>query len=128
VYHFLASRGSALVPKLLGYACEQERIVGFLSEMVVGRFPSVGDEEACLRALNQLHSEGIVHGDINKYNIIVTVNGLKFIDLENAIICPSGRDDDHAQRIQELKVKEIKSLKPALDEKSGSGRPYNEDL
>lgn len=38
VYHFLASRGSTLLPKLLGYACEQERIVGFLSEMVVRRF------------------------------------------------------------------------------------------
>lgn len=124
VFHFLASRGSTLVPKFLGYACEQDRIVGFLSEMVVGRFPSTDDADVCLKGLHQLHSEGVIHGDINKYNIIITADGLKFIDLENAIICSLRRDDD-PERLTELKDKEIENLKPALDEKSGLGQPWN---
>lgn len=67
-----------------------------------------------LERLNQLHSEGIIHEDINKYNIIITVDGLMFIDLENAVICSSERDDDHAKRMTALKVKE--SLKPKTSE------------
>jgi hypothetical protein len=122
VYHYLTTRNSGLVPRLLGYACEQERIIGFLCEMVVGRVPSTDDIEVCRRGLDQLHREGVIHGDINKYNIFITAEGLKFVDLEDAILVDS---IDDAKGL-ESKFEEMERLKPALgDSKSGLGRPWN---
>ncbi|PVH98622.1 hypothetical protein DM02DRAFT_615653 [Periconia macrospinosa] len=121
-YHVLAMLGSNLVPRLLGYACEQDRIVGFLCETIVGRVPTIDDIEACRRALRQLHSQGIVHGDITKYNIVMTAEGPKFIDLEEAII--SSSESDKAPGFAELKDKEIESLEAVLCDESGRGRPW----
>ncbi|KAF2254348.1 hypothetical protein BU26DRAFT_514278 [Trematosphaeria pertusa] len=119
VYHFLATRRSTLVPRLLGYACEQERIVGFLCKMVVGHVPSTDDADACQRGLERLHREGVIHRDINKYNILITAEGPKFIDLEHATVCLlEGNDCSNA------KGKDIEDLMLALDDKSGLGQPW----
>ena len=57
-----------------------------------------------LSALQQLHGLGIVHGDINRYNILMTDEGPKFIDLEVSTVETS---DD-------LKISELESLRGIL--------------
>ncbi|KAB5535257.1 hypothetical protein GE09DRAFT_1227246 [Coniochaeta sp. 2T2.1] len=88
-YHALA--GSPLAPKLLGYVSEQpaspdmdDRVVGFLIEKVDGRHAEPEDLEPCRRDLDQLHRH-LIHGDLAKYNILITTDGPKFIDFEVSI-------------------------------------------
>lgn len=39
---------------------------------------------ACQRSLKKLHSLGILHGDINKYNFLVRDGGVVIVDFETA--------------------------------------------
>lgn len=76
------------MPRLLAYVYENSEgdINGFICEKVDGRPPSPADHDACDAALQQLHSYGVVHGDLVKYNIMMTEKGTKFIDLEHVTL------------------------------------------
>jgi hypothetical protein len=117
-YHAL--RKSSLVPGLLGYACESQdhnRVIGFLVEKVNGHHAELEDLQACIEALEKLHGF-LIHGDICKYNIIVSSEGPKFIDLEDSVLV------DAEKWSIELKDKERQSIARKLADDSGAGRPW----
>lgn len=120
-YHSL--RGSGLVPAFVGYIYEETptRVVGFITEQVIGRHPDdATDSAACLAALRSLHEHGVVHGDVNKYNIIITKDGPKFIDFEESILRNEATDWEQRTRREE------QSLLAGLSDQSGQGAPWEQ--
>lgn len=117
-YHMLSQ--STLVPTLLGYVSEsrdQNRIIGVLLEKVDGRHARPDDLEVCKQALSKLHDH-LIHGDTCRYNIIVTSEGVKFIDLEDSILMGTSRWNT------DLRDKEYQDLAGRLADESGRGRPW----
>lgn len=117
-YHRLAA--CPLVPRLVGYVFEtcQERVIGFLIEKAEGRFPELRDYEEVRQALDQLHRY-LIHGDLVKYNIIMTHQGPIFIDLEASVLIGTKDWSDSAMD------KEKQSLRDKLaDDECGAGRPW----
>lgn len=116
-YHALA--GSSLVPRMISYVSEPtpDRIIGFLVEKLDGRTAELDDLEPCARALDQLH-EYVIHGDLCKYNIFITPQGPKFIDLEHAILAGTDRWS------VVLRDEEKQVLAAKLADTSGAGRPW----
>lgn len=120
-YQFLMDHGFTMVPKLLGYVHEgPHRVIGFLLEEIPGRHATIKDLTICEEALRELH-KFIVHGDLNQYNIIVTNNGLKFIDLEMS----SPKPDHENTEWEAEAAKEMQLLQTALSDDSGQGRPMS---
>ncbi len=121
-YHML--RGSALAPALVGYVYEetQDRVVGFVTEQVVGHYPrdAPTDYAACLAALRSLHEWGLVHGDVNRHNIIMTKDGPRFIDFE-----ASGLRSE-VRNWKQLIQNEEQSLAASLSDQSGLGAPWQQ--
>ncbi|KAG6017798.1 hypothetical protein E4U54_002950 [Claviceps lovelessii] len=117
VYETLTRQGSNLVPRLLGYAYEEthDRAIGLVFEAIPGYHPGIEDLAVCQEALQRLHSSNVVHGDINRYNMLVTQDGVKFIDLELSEI-----GTDHEAKMD----KEMKDLEKQLLDESGTGRPW----
>jgi predicted Ser/Thr protein kinase len=76
--------GHGIGPAFLGHLIEHGRVMGFLIEKVEGRHGHIGDLEASQKVTKRLHSLGIVHGDLNRYNFIVSAAGVTLIDFENA--------------------------------------------
>ena len=115
VYHMLMENGSTLAPKLLAYACDgtTDRVVGFFYEEIIGKYPDQFDSHICEEALMELHDLEVLHGDINRYNIIIAGNGdvVKLFDFEKARIGPEpvGMDWDN------WKVDELLLLFDSLD-------------
>lgn len=64
--------GFPFAPKFLGYVYEEveDRTVGFLMEGIVGRTPGIEDLETCEKTVRLLHGQGIVRGDLIKYNML----------------------------------------------------------
>ncbi|KAL1845141.1 hypothetical protein VTK73DRAFT_1054 [Phialemonium thermophilum] len=116
-YHVL--EGTSLAPKLVGYVSEgsPDRVVGFLVEGIDGRTAELEDLEPCRRALDQLHHH-LVHGDICKYNILITAEGPKFIDFEDSILFGEERWS------AKLRDDEKQILAVKLADTSGAGRPW----
>jgi RIO-like serine/threonine protein kinase len=117
VYQHLMDGGCTLMPKLLGYVYEEaqpRRIIGLLIEAMPGRHAPIDDYSQCEKALRELH-HFIVHGDINPYNIIISDNGPKFVDLF----------DTKDSAWEEQADQEMQLLMAALSEESGLGRPYS---
>lgn len=116
-YHYLNSCGSSLIPRLIGYVYEQpgHRVIGILLEQVTGSHPEPEHFERCKEALQGLHELKIMHGDINKYNMIASSRGLKFIDFENSKM--------HCDRT-ELE-KEMSNMKIKLGDESDEGKPWS---
>ena len=48
------------------------------------RHATPADLEACEQALTNLHQLGILHGDVYRYNILITSRGATLIDFANA--------------------------------------------
>ncbi|KAJ4155622.1 hypothetical protein LMH87_000858 [Akanthomyces muscarius] len=120
VYHRLC--GSAVSPALVGYVYEDthDRVVGFITEELVGHYPeSTDDYVACSEALRDLHEVGVIHGDMNKYNIIMTKDGPKFIDFE------ASRLRDETTDWEKLAEKEKQNLYKGLSDQSGLGAPWD---
>ncbi|EGX93718.1 Protein kinase-like domain [Cordyceps militaris CM01] len=117
-YHLL--RGSSLAPAMIGYVYEDtcDRVVGFITEQAVGPYPEVADHAACAAALHELHEKGIAHGDLNKYNIIMTSNGPKFIDFEASNVRGEAAD------WEQLAQKETQEFYGRLSDESGLGAPW----
>jgi predicted Ser/Thr protein kinase len=82
---YQAIDGHGIGPAFLGHLIEHDRIIGFLIERIEGRHGDISDLGACQSVVKRLHSLGIVHGDLNKYNFIVGPSGkTTLIDFENA--------------------------------------------
>ncbi|TPX14950.1 uncharacterized protein E0L32_005059 [Thyridium curvatum] len=118
-YHCLPKHAPA--PQLLGYVFEEEgidRVVGFLVEFLGGRPAGITDLDPCLRSLAELHRH-LVHGDLCKYNILITEEGPKYIDFERSILCNS---DEWSTSLQD---DERRTLSDKLVDASELGRPYS---
>lgn len=126
VYRMLAERGCNLVPRLSAYVYErsEEQIIGFTCEELHGRVAGPDDYDDCRRSLAKLHTYGIIHGDLNKFNIMITEDGPRFFDLEKSILDTDGdvSKDDFSRRQQE----ELEGLSKALCDEEGWGRPWPE--
>ena len=110
---YQAIDGHGIGPAFLGHLVEHGRVMGFLIEKIDGGNGEIGDLEACESIVKRLHSLGIVHGDLNKYNFIVEPNRTTLIDFENAIKNGS----------KEAMQKEIACLTEQLTEETGRGGP-----
>ncbi|EPQ57819.1 hypothetical protein GLOTRDRAFT_126310 [Gloeophyllum trabeum ATCC 11539] len=106
--------GLGIAPQFLGHLAEEGRVMGLLLEKVEGRLAGIEDLDACRSALKRLHALGILHGDTNRHNYIVTDQGVKVIDFENAIVGGS----------QEQMDEECAQLALQLTETSGRGGGY----
>lgn len=76
--------GHNIGPRFLGYLTEEGRAIGFLLERVEGWHPSISDLPACEAVVKRLHRLGILHGDLNRYNFLVSEKGATLIDFESA--------------------------------------------
>lgn len=106
---------------MLGYVYEetQDRVFGFLFEKISGYCPGIADLGLCQVALRELHGLNIIHGDVNRYNMFVTNEGVRFIDFEDSCIGPI----EETNRWNQMKLDEIRSLPEELSDESGRGRP-----
>jgi len=123
-YNTLSARGCSLIPRLSAYIFErsEEQIIGFICEEFQGRFARPSDYSDCRNSLLQLHSYGVVHGDLNKFNIIITADGPRFFDLEKSVL-----DTDEEISNDEfslLQQEELDGLEKALHDEEGWGRPW----
>jgi predicted Ser/Thr protein kinase len=113
--------GQRIGPGFLGYVSEEGRIIGFLMEKVEGaRYPATSDYAMCEKTLTKLHRLGLLHGDLNKHNILVNSAGATLIDFE----CTR-----KSENIEEFEA-EISNLVEQLDDTSGKGgnqRHYLQD-
>lgn len=101
-------------PKFLGHLTKgpQGKVIGLLIEKLEGRSAGIGDLVACRKALKTLHALGFIHGDVNRYNFIITEAGARLIDFE----------DMESNAAVEAMKKEIDSLEGQLTEETGRGR------
>lgn len=80
--------GQGVGPKFFGHLTEEGRVIGFVMENVDdARSADADDLEACQGALAKLHSLGIKHGDINRYNFLVRDGKAVLVDFETAQRC-----------------------------------------
>ncbi|EXJ79763.1 hypothetical protein A1O3_08046 [Capronia epimyces CBS 606.96] len=75
----------------------------------------------CKEAPRGLHASGLLHGDLVKDSILITSEGLKFIDFEHSS-APPGND---LERWNAMKEQELCSLEAALLDTSGKGRRWD---
>ena len=85
-YGVLEKHGFRHAPKFLGYVYEEtiDRVTGFLMEALNGHHPGIKDLGVCQDAVLRLHALGIVHRDLNRFNIVLQENVAKLIDFEAA--------------------------------------------
>lgn len=110
--------GHNIGPKFLGHITEEGRVIGFLLERVAdetgdARHATPEDLKVCQQALAKLHNLGILHGDLVKYNILITSKGATLIDFSTA-----RKSDDISAFEEEKKV-----LEAELYSDSDRGRP-----
>lgn len=103
--------GSGLAPRFLGHIHENGRIMGFLLEKIEGRSASIQDLSICEETLGKLHKMGCTHGDVNRYNFLVTEGRVKLLDFECFI------KDASPVSMRE----EMESLRTEITEESGRG-------
>ncbi|ESZ89743.1 alpha-galactosidase A precursor [Sclerotinia borealis F-4128] len=109
--------GCGIGPEFLGYLTEEGRVIGFLIENVEGRHATISDLPACKAAVERLHDLGIIHGDLNKYNFLISEGRAVLIDFETA-----QRSED-----SEAIEKEMEGLELQLLDMSGRGGVCLED-
>jgi hypothetical protein len=122
-YHMLAAKRCNLIPRITSYVFErsQDQVIGFTCTKFQGRFAELVDYTKCKRSLTELHSCGVVHGDINKYNIIITSDGPRFFDLEESVFDTEDSEDN----LSSLQQRELDGLERALSDQDGLGRPWS---
>ncbi|KAL1870721.1 hypothetical protein Daus18300_005041 [Diaporthe australafricana] len=106
--------GHGLAPRFLAHMHENGRIMGILLEKIEGRFASLQDLSVCETALVKFHKLGLVHGDVNRYNFLITEEGVKILDFECF--------QENAS--PESMAKELESLRAELIEESGRGAGF----
>ncbi|CAK7272235.1 hypothetical protein SEPCBS119000_005018 [Sporothrix epigloea] len=103
--------GSGLAPRFLGHIHENGRIMGFVLEKLEGRRASLDDLSSCESAVRKLHGLGLLHGDVNRHNFLVTEEGVILLDFETL--------GENAS--PESMCKELESLPAELVEDTGRG-------
>ncbi|KAJ0415800.1 hypothetical protein BJY00DRAFT_326751 [Aspergillus carlsbadensis] len=103
--------GSGLAPRFLGHIHESGRIMGFLLEKMAGRAASIDDLGIREAALKKLHGLGFLHGDANRYNFLITEEGVQLLDFE------SFQENAGLEAMQQ----KLESLQLELTEESGRG-------
>ncbi|KAF2207768.1 hypothetical protein CERZMDRAFT_88239 [Cercospora zeae-maydis SCOH1-5] len=104
--------GQDIGPIFLGHLVEEGRTIGFLMENITdARHASENDLEICRHKLCSLHRLGILHGDVNKYNFLITNSHATLLDFESARKCTNQEELD----------KELQSLSQQLGDTSGRG-------
>lgn len=98
-------------PEFLGYLTEDGRVIGFLIEYIEGRHATISDLPACNAIVQELHGLGILHGDLNKHNFLVSERGVLMVDFETA----KKSEDSEAME------KELMGLEGQLLDESGNG-------
>lgn len=116
-YGVLERHGFTHAPKFLGYVYEgtKDRIIGFLMEALRGHHPNIKDLDTCQDAMTKLHAIGIVHRDLNKFNIVLQGETAKLIDFEAVAF-----QDDNEEYLK-LEKEEASSLAQKLADTSGVG-------
>lgn len=79
---YQAIDGHCIGPTFLGHLVEHGRVMGFLLQRVEGRHGDFSDLDACQAIVERLHSLGIVHGDFNRHNFLVSPSDVTLIDFE----------------------------------------------
>lgn len=123
VYIALHERDRTIAPQFIGYAYEgdSDRIIGFILEAVSGKPAYITDLVVCQNAVRKLHRANIIHGDLRRDNILISSEGAKIIDFENARIGPNDGTCDW----DELKAEELDHLPIALNDESDVGQPWD---
>lgn len=104
--------GHGIGPKFLGYMTEEGRAIGFMMEKVTNaRHATTADHDACSQALLNLQELGILHGDVNKHNFLISPAGVTLIDFDVA------RKSDEGDLLRS----EAQSLMHHLGDTSGRG-------
>jgi len=103
-YCALMNHKFTLAPEFIGYAYEEEedRVIGFLMEEIHGRHPDIRDLRTCQSTVQQLHSIGIIHGDLNRHNIIITGDEARLIDFEASTLQKEGHHIEARDELQKL--------------------------
>lgn len=115
--------GHGIGPRFLGHITEEGRVIGFLTELVTdqaghARHATSADLDICRQVLARLHNLGILHGDINKHNFLITSRGATLIDFSEA------RHSADESAFEE----EMRSVEEKLSDISGLGRPFSRSL
>jgi len=92
-------------------------VIGILLEKLEGTFASIEDLPGCEEALDRLHSLGLSHGDVNRYNFIIGDGWVKMIDFET---CQETQDSAQMEA-------EISRLAAELQDDSGRGAGFMTD-
>lgn len=104
---------SPIIPAFLGHLTENGRVIGMLLEQVEGVYASLDDLPVCESVLRRMHSLGIVHGDVNRYNFLVCGGGqVRLVDFEHAQVLDAERA-----------AQELECLSSELVEETGRGAP-----
>lgn len=109
-YRWIESRD--IGPRLLGHLAEEGSFNGFIMGENHGcSLYHVKDHTLCEEALSKLHSLGILHGHVNKHNILIKDNRAILVDFGFA----RKSQDESACR------KEMESLRGALADEFSRG-------
>lgn len=116
-YQFI--EGRCIGPRFLGHVSEDGRVIGFLMDKVEdARHPTTSDYASCVKALTNLHRLGLLHGDLNKHNILINSKGATLIDFERT------HKSDNTEAFQA----EIENLVEQLNDASGKGGSYPDSM
>ena len=115
--------GKGIGPRFLGHIVEEDRTVGFLLKKVGGRHAEVKDLEACRHSLVKLHSLGITHSDVNKYNFLVPLAENRGTEGDDVCLI----DFEGARKCDDVSVmeEEVWELERQLLSASNAGAPFD---
>ncbi|KAI1412215.1 hypothetical protein F5Y13DRAFT_190573 [Hypoxylon sp. FL1857] len=121
-YTYIYSRidGHNIAPKFLAHITEnRSRIIGYMTERIHGRLPTIEDLDACREVLSKFHSLGLLHGDLSPRSFIIDQSGRAFIhSFERS------RDEND----QTLLESEMNSLEKALRQTVRVFKPLSKEL
>lgn len=100
----------------------EEQVVGFVWEEIGGRFAGREDYEECRREVERLHEFGVVHRDLNRYNIIMGTDGPRFMDLDKAVVDTEVSGGEFSS----LRIQELDGLEGTLNDEVGWGKPWDD--
>lgn len=104
--------GHDIGPHFLGHLTEHGRVIGFIMEYIPdARHAGAQDVETCGDALSRLHALGVRHGDVNRFNFLISGLKATLIDFDTARKCED----------QDVLRQEMESLRDRLNEDSNRG-------
>lgn len=101
-----------IMPPFLGHLVENGRVMGMLLGKIEGMYAGIKDLPVCRDVVRRLHEMEIIHGDVNRYNFVISENGKRafLLDFENA-----------EQFNEERAKEEMGCLEKELEEETGRG-------